>query len=72
MSLNAASTSSATSIRKEVLSLNGSVFRKPAKVVRKAVFPVAGLGTRFFAGYESGREGNAAYRGSTAPPVCGR
>ena len=47
MSLNAASTSSATSIRKEVLSLNGSVFRKPAKVVRKAVFPVAGLGTRF-------------------------
>jgi UTP--glucose-1-phosphate uridylyltransferase len=47
MSLNAASASSSTSIRKEVLSLNGSVFRKPAKAVRKAVFPVAGLGTRF-------------------------
>jgi UTP--glucose-1-phosphate uridylyltransferase len=47
MSLNAASASSATSIRKEVLSLNGSVYRKPAKAVRKAVFPVAGLGTRF-------------------------
>ena len=47
MSLNTASASPATSVRKEVLSLNGTVFRKPAKVVRKAVFPVAGLGTRF-------------------------
>jgi UTP--glucose-1-phosphate uridylyltransferase len=47
MSLNTASATSATSVRKEVLSLKESVFRKPAKVVRKAVFPVAGLGTRF-------------------------
>lgn len=47
MSLNTASASPATSVRKEVLSLKGSVSRKPAKVVRKAVFPVAGLGTRF-------------------------
>ena len=34
--------------RKDVLSLNtASYSRKSAKVVRKAVFPVAGLGTRF-------------------------
>ncbi|MGH8685360.1 MAG: UTP--glucose-1-phosphate uridylyltransferase GalU [Nitrosospira sp.] len=33
--------------RKEALSLNGSSFRKPVKAIRKAVFPVAGLGTRF-------------------------
>jgi UTP--glucose-1-phosphate uridylyltransferase len=42
---------SATSVtvnRKEVLSLNGaSSIRKSARAVRKAVFPVAGLGTRF-------------------------
>jgi UTP--glucose-1-phosphate uridylyltransferase len=33
--------------RKEMFSLNGTSFRKSAKAVRKAVFPVAGLGTRF-------------------------
>ncbi|HEX8873450.1 MAG TPA: UTP--glucose-1-phosphate uridylyltransferase GalU [Nitrosospira sp.] len=33
--------------RKEMFSLNGTSFRKPVKAVRKAVFPVAGLGTRF-------------------------
>jgi UTP--glucose-1-phosphate uridylyltransferase len=39
---------SATATRKEVLSLNGaSSLRKSVKAVRKAVFPVAGLGTRF-------------------------
>lgn len=33
---------------KDILSLNGApTVRKPAKLVRKAVFPVAGLGTRF-------------------------
>ncbi|MDQ3185955.1 MAG: UTP--glucose-1-phosphate uridylyltransferase GalU [Pseudomonadota bacterium] len=37
----------ATLNRKEAFSLNESSFRKPVKVVRKAVFPVAGLGTRF-------------------------
>jgi UTP--glucose-1-phosphate uridylyltransferase len=41
------STTSVTN-RKDLLSLNGaSSIRKSAKVVRKAVFPVAGLGTRF-------------------------
>jgi UTP--glucose-1-phosphate uridylyltransferase len=33
--------------RKEMSSLNGTSFRKSSKAVRKAVFPVAGLGTRF-------------------------
>ena len=41
------STTSATN-RKDVLSLNGaSSIRKSTRAVRKAVFPVAGLGTRF-------------------------
>ena len=33
--------------RKEMFSLNGTSIRKSTKLVRKAVFPVAGLGTRF-------------------------
>ncbi len=37
----------ATLNRKEALSLNGNSLRQPKKSVRKAVFPVAGLGTRF-------------------------
>jgi UTP--glucose-1-phosphate uridylyltransferase len=42
------SSSPAVSNRKEVLSFNTtSSIRKSAKTVRKAVFPVAGLGTRF-------------------------
>ena len=42
------STASVTVNRKDVLSLNGAAsIRKSAKAVRKAVFPVAGLGTRF-------------------------
>ncbi|MBA4141656.1 MAG: UTP--glucose-1-phosphate uridylyltransferase GalU [Nitrosospira sp.] len=46
MSISAAP--SLTLNRKEPLSLNGGTStRKPAKVIRKAVFPVAGLGTRF-------------------------
>lgn len=47
MSISAAP---ATLNRKEALSLNGTSgisLRKPGKAVRKAVFPVAGLGTRF-------------------------
>ena len=40
-------TSTATQPRKDMFSLNGTSFRKGAKAVRKAVFPVAGLGTRF-------------------------
>jgi UTP--glucose-1-phosphate uridylyltransferase len=45
MSISAASV---VANRKDVLSLNtASCNRKSAKVVRKAVFPVAGLGTRF-------------------------
>ena len=45
MSISAASV---VANRKDVLSLNtASCIRKSAKVVRKAVFPVAGLGTRF-------------------------
>jgi UTP--glucose-1-phosphate uridylyltransferase len=41
------STPAAPSNRKEMFSLNGTSFRKSARAVRKAVFPVAGLGTRF-------------------------
>ena len=44
MSISAAT---ATPNRKEVVSLNGASIRKSTKLVRKAVFPVAGLGTRF-------------------------
>lgn len=32
------------------------------KAIRKAVFPVAGLGTRFFTGNQSESQGNATYR----------
>jgi UTP--glucose-1-phosphate uridylyltransferase len=41
------SATSAISNRRETLSLNDTSVRKPRKVIRKAVFPVAGLGTRF-------------------------
>jgi UTP--glucose-1-phosphate uridylyltransferase len=41
------SATSAVLNRKETLSLNDASVRKPRKVIRKAVFPVAGLGTRF-------------------------
>src|SRR3954447_17980533 len=41
------STPTAALNRKEMFSLNGTSFRKSTKTVRKAVFPVAGLGTRF-------------------------
>ena len=41
------STATATLNRKEALSLNGTPLRKPKKAIRKAIFPVAGLGTRF-------------------------
>lgn len=42
------SATSATANRKEVRPLSGaSSIRKPTRAVRKAVFPVAGLGTRF-------------------------
>ena len=45
MSISAASIAAD---RKEVVSINTtSSIRKSPKVVRKAVFPVAGLGTRF-------------------------
>ena len=37
----------ATLNRKEMFSLAGTSFRNSTRVVRKAVFPVAGLGTRF-------------------------
>src|SRR5678816_2824574 len=48
MSISAATaTATATPNRKEVVSLNGASIRKSTKLVRKAVFPVAGLGTRF-------------------------
>ena len=32
----------------------------PISSVTKAIFPVAGLGTRFFAGYQGAAQGNAA------------
>jgi UTP--glucose-1-phosphate uridylyltransferase len=41
------SATSAVLNRKETLTLNDASVRKPRKVIRKAVFPVAGLGTRF-------------------------
>lgn len=41
------STATPTVNRKEMFSVNGTSFRKRGKAVRKAVFPVAGLGTRF-------------------------
>lgn len=44
MSISAATT---TPNRREVVSLSGASIRKSTKLVRKAVFPVAGLGTRF-------------------------
>src|SRR5678815_3890400 len=44
MSISAAT---ATPNRKEVVSFSGASIRKSTKLVRKAVFPVAGLGTRF-------------------------
>jgi len=41
------SATSAVLNRKETFMLNDASVRKPRKVIRKAVFPVAGLGTRF-------------------------
>ena len=41
-------------------------------VITKAVFPVAGLGTRFPAGDQGESQGNAAGGRQAADPVCGR
>jgi hypothetical protein len=40
------------------------------KKVRKAVFPVAGMGTRFFTGDQGQSQGDAADCRQAVDPVC--
>ena len=40
------------------------------KPIKKCVFPVAGMGTRFLPATKASPKENAAYRGQTSDSIC--